>query len=144
MFLINGQVFVANLGSIFSCNYADCENLTECIGKCIATCDSHSIMQFTSQSSWVIFKRPLAFHEQKRVNRTQKCWWQRTRICFAMEKKESGPSVSCQKKQIFLPLCHKGEWAVLLSCRIAVSKGSPGTKICMELTDYHYINRCGF
>lgn len=46
MFLINGQVFVANLGSIFSCNYADCENLTECIGKCIATCDSHSIMQF--------------------------------------------------------------------------------------------------
>lgn len=53
-------------------------------------------------------------------------------------------SASCQKKQIFPSLCHQGEWDVLLSCRMAKSEGSQGYKgklACVELTNYHFLNR---
>lgn len=69
----------------------------------------------------------------------------RGREFASQPKMKVRPSASCQKKQIFLSLCHKGEWDVLLSCGVAKkSEGSQGRKgmhACMELTNYHFLSR---
>lgn len=49
------------------------------------------------------------------------------------QKMKVKPQASFQKKQIFLRLCHKGEWDVLLSCRAAESRKKPRVqKACRQ------------
>lgn len=60
------------------------------------------------------------------------------------QKMKVKPQASCQKKQIFLRLCHKGEWDVLLSCRAAESRRKPRVQkacrqACVAATNCYFL-----
>lgn len=115
------------------------EKLGECYKKDVAICDSHSLMPVSSLRSWFPWPEINLVKPKNVTGRGRK---------FASQPKmKVRPSASCQKKQIFLSLCHKGEWDVLLSCRTAKNEGSQGCKdmhvlyACIEVTNCHFLNR---